>query len=358
MSRPSRLAPLLAAAMAAAILPSVASAAGGTVVVVNPSDLGGTWFQSTLAGGAGAFEAGPGTPPLGGGSYAMRTLTPDDKVTLVTSTWTGEPLSDLTALDYSTYRDGTSTSPDFVAPSINVAIYTNAGGPGTGFATLVFEPLYSYGNDAIDDDVWQSWDAFAPTQTGFGGGWWATRSVGTICQTVCYTTFADFVANAPQATIISVGVNVGRGPASFIGAVDGLSVTMAGVTTTFDFEPLDLSKDGCKDGGWARFHDQEFRNQGDCVSWYASANGRAHKSAALAARDAKRIERAAAKAERAAERATKRTTDQPAAAQDASDGTPAATDDDAEDKGKPADKGKGAGKGKPDGAGKPAAKGD
>ena len=340
-----RLATLLAAIMALALMPAAVAASGGTVVTVNQTNLDVDWFQATLATGAGGFEAGPATPPLGDGSYAMRALTANDKVTLVTGAWLGHDLAELSALDYWTYRDAASTSPGYVAPSINIAIYTNAGGPNTGFATLVYEPLYAYGNDAIDDGVWQSWDAFAPSQTGFAGGWWTTQPVGSVCKTDCYVPFAAFVANAPDATIISVGVNVGRGPASFIGAVDGLSLTMDGATTTYDFEPLDASKDGCKDGGWVDFHDHAFRNQGDCVSWYASADGQAHRSAALALRDAKRAEQAAEKAERAAKRAAEhaadRAADRPAAAET----------------GKPADKGKSAEKGKPDDAGKPADKG-
>ena len=313
---PRRLTVLAAAAFAIAALPASAAAAGGTVVTVNQTDLGTTWFQSTLATGEGAFEAGPGSPPLGDGSFAMRAFTADDKVTLVTGAWLGQPLADLTGLDYWTYRDGASTSPSYVAPSINIAIFTNIDGPGTGFATLVYEPLYAFGNDAINDDAWQWWDTFVPGQQGFAGGWWATRQVGSICQTACYTTFDDIVANAPDATILSVGVNVGRGPASFIGATDGLSVTYLGETTTFDFEPLAEDKDGCKDGGWADFHDQTFTNQGQCVSWFASVNGREHRADAAneqaerraerkAEQAAERAERAAARAERASDKAAK-----------------------------------------------------
>lgn len=307
---PRRLAMLTIAALALAALPTTVSAAGGTVVTVNQTDLGITWVQATLLTGEGAFEAGPGTPPLGDGSYAMRTQTANDKVTLVTGAWFEQPLADLTGLDYWTYRDGTSTSPSYVAPSINVAIFTNASGPGTGFATLVYEPLYAFGNDAILDDTWQHWDTFVPGEAGFAGGWWVTRQVGAICAIACYTTFEDIVANAPDATIISVGVNVGRGPATFLGATDALSVTYGGATTTFDFEPLVEDKDGCKDGGWADFHDQTFTNQGRCVSWFASENGRAHRADAAneaAERRAEReAERAAQRAERAADRAAEK----------------------------------------------------
>jgi hypothetical protein len=290
---PRRLAALLIATLAVSLAPVAAAAAGGTIVTVNQTDLGQTWFEQTLVTGEGAFEVGPSSPPLGHGSYAMRAFTPDDKDTLVTNLYTGQPLGAISGLDYWTYRDASSTSPSFVAPSINIAIFTNATGPGTGFATLVYEPLYAFGNGAIHDDVWQHWDTFAPTQTGFGGGWWTTRQVGGVCAFGCYTDFATLLANAPDATIISVGVNVGRGPATFIGAVDGLSVTAEGVTSTFDFEDLSLDKDGCKDGGWMDFHASDYRNQGDCVSFYASAGRQGPKdSSPAAAAGARGVERA------------------------------------------------------------------
>ena len=291
----------IAGAFLAVILPGHALAAG--VVTVTPADLGTSWDWSGLGAGTGAFVAGPASPPLGVGSFEMTTAVENvDKSTLVTSDFTGDRLSDLSALSYWTYRSSASTSASFTAPSVNIAIFTNADGPGTGFATLVFEPLYAFGNGAIQDDVWQAWDTFAPTQTAFAGGWWVTRQVGALCPSACYADFATIVANAPDATILSVGLNVGRGPASFIGAVDGLSLTMAGETTTYDFEPLRADKAGCKDGGWVDFVAPTFRNQGDCVSW-VTTGGRNDGAGPAVAPTAKP---SAAKAARAEDRVTRR----------------------------------------------------
>jgi hypothetical protein len=186
-------------------------------------------------------------------------------------------------MDYWTFRDGSSTSPSYIAPSINVAIFTNDPSPGMGFATLVFEPLYAYGNDAIHPDEWQHWDTQHVTPGGFPGGWWVTRPVGGICATACYTSLAAIEAEAPDATIIALGVNVGRGPASFVGNVDALSLTMAGEQTTYDFELLDESKASCKQDGWKEFHNPPYRNQGDCVSFFASDNRHGPKVHDLAA---------------------------------------------------------------------------
>jgi hypothetical protein len=284
-TRARRLSGLIAAAMTAALLPATVQAAG--TVEVNQTNLGVDWLHTTLGPtGAGAFVDGPAAPPLGSGSFSMTTLVDNvDKSTLVTGEWTGRSLSDLSGIEYWTYRSSTSTSESFAAPSINIAIFTNAAGPNTGFATLVFEPLYSYGNDAIDDDEWQQWDGLAPSVTGFAGGWWTTQPVGSICATTCYATLADLQTQAPLATILSVGLNVGRGPASFIGAVDALSLTMAGEVTTYDFELLHPGKDSCKDGGWRDYNALPliFKNQGDCVSHFASAKRQGPKPEAAAA---------------------------------------------------------------------------
>jgi hypothetical protein len=289
-TRTRRLSLTVVAAAMTILLPSTAFAAG--IDRVNPTDLGVSWFFTALESGHGEFRKGPADPPLGTGSFEMDTYQNNvDKATLVTSDWTRRPLSELSALDYWTYRDPSSTSMSFVAPSINIAIFTNASGPDTGFATLVFEPLYSYGNDAIHDGEWQHWDTLAPSVTGFAGGWWTTRAVGSICAVACYTTLAGLQTQAPNATIISVGLNVGRGPASFIGAVDALSLTMAGATTTYDFEPLQVDKAGCKEGGWQDFHASGYRNQGDCVSFFASANRHGPKPETVIAKTERRADR-------------------------------------------------------------------
>ena len=243
---------------------------------------------------------------MGAGSFEMDTLVENvDKATLTTSDWTGDSLSELSALDYWTYRDPASTSPSFVAPSINIAILTNAAGPGTGFATLVFEPLYSYGNAAIQNGEWQHWDTFAASQTGFAGGWWTTRDVGTNCAFACYATIETLQALAPNATILSVGLNVGRGPASFVGAVDALSLTMAGARTTYDFESLQADKDGCKKSGWQDFHASDYKNQGDCVSFFASEKRRGPKPAIATGNAEHRSSRAVASTTKAHAAATK-----------------------------------------------------
>ena len=51
------------------------------------------------------------------------------------------------------------------------------------------------------------------------------------------------------------------------------SSDFAGTTSTFAADVL-TSKDQCRKGGWATSHPQTFRNQGDCVSYFASSGAR------------------------------------------------------------------------------------
>ena len=225
---------------------------------------------------------GPDSPPFGIGSLQ---LTADDlstdKVTLVTDAFDGRPIAELEALSYWTYRDGSSTSAGHVVPSINIFI-TNAGPDGeVTWAPLVWEPIYPFGAGAITDGIWQQWDTMAESETNLAGGWWSTRALGAICAFDCFVSWETVQEENPHATIIvagsgagAVGINLGRGPGgSFLGAADGLLLTMDGATTTFDFEPKALEKGECKDGGWRNLTDGEgrpFVNQGDCVSYFAS----------------------------------------------------------------------------------------
>jgi hypothetical protein len=68
---------------------------------------------------------GPQNPPAGVGSFEMETATDADKVTLFNYDHAGTPLSAITAIGYSTYRDPTSTADAGQLPSINIQIDKN-----------------------------------------------------------------------------------------------------------------------------------------------------------------------------------------------------------------------------------------
>ena len=82
----------------------------------------------------------------------------------------------------------------------------------------------------------------------------------------------------PNAAILSFGVNVGHGPAgTFNGNADALTLGLNTNTTVYNFEHAItlVGKDERKDGGWMTSTSTTFKNQGDCVSFFASA-GKTH----------------------------------------------------------------------------------
>lgn len=252
-----------------------AQALSGTVVTEANLDV--DWFILDQRGdGSLAFVNGPATPPLNNGSLQMSVLTGADKIRLLTDRHVGTLLSELEGLTYSTYRDSSSTAANIV-PSINMEIDFNGAEEG-GFATLVWEPLYAYGAGAINNDTWQLWDTFAPSQATFAGGWWSTRDFGDIDAFNDFVSWETIMDNVSEDAFMGrVGVNLGTGPAgSFLGNVDALALDFTGGETVYNFETIaDISKEECKDGGWQTFTEPEFRNQGDCVSYFASG-GKTH----------------------------------------------------------------------------------
>lgn len=283
MNKRARLAVLAAAVAGLMGIAGPAWAATNTVTV-NESSLGNGWTLYADNAASGAFVNGPATPPAGAGSFQFN-IPDGGKVTLSTKTVAGPLLSAVDAVSYSTYRVGSSTMPGYVAPSLNMEICTGGlvGTTCTGYATLVWEPVYAYGttangNNPIVNDTWQTWDALGHTNTSYTGGWWSTKDIPGVPAFSSFVSLAAIQTNNPNAVILSFGVNVGHGPAgTFSGNVDALTLGLNGTTTVDNFEhAVTLAgKDQCKDGGWMTSTSPAFKNQGDCVSDFAS-NGKSH----------------------------------------------------------------------------------
>ena len=228
-----------------------------------------SWVMYTRLAGNGAFVTGPSQPPLGVGSLALVTPTAADKVTLFNYDHVGTLLRSINAISYATYRDPASTATAGQLPSINMEIDYNGSAPG-GFSTLVFEPIYNPSQGAIQNGVWQTWNAYS-------GIWWSTRDIPGVCATTCYVRWADIVAANPNAVIGGgFGVNQGSGNGGLSAASDALALGTSGSSVTYDFEPFrtPVTKDDCKNGGWMRLRTRDgaaFKNQGQCVS-YANHN--------------------------------------------------------------------------------------
>lgn len=268
------------------------------------------WVLYTRAGTpptAGAFVDGPATPPEGTGSLQLSTVTGAEKVFLFNYDHVGTPIAEVDDIAYSTYRQAGSAQQ---VAALNVQIDSNGAAPA-GFATLVFEPVYNTDQGTVESGEWQDWDA-APN-----GIWWSTQPINGQCAGAtadCDKTWAEIVANNPEATILAVGVNQGSGNPGLVSSVDAFTFD----ETTYDFEVVgdadgdgvkddtdncvddanadqadadgdgqgDVcdadddndgipdtedtnSKDDCKKGGYTRFVNPTFKNQGECVSYFA-----------------------------------------------------------------------------------------
>lgn len=91
----------------------------------------------------------------------------------------------------------------------------------------------------------------------------------------CPAVPADMDDLSAGSTIRMFALNVGDTSASDLGLdghLDNVVVETAADTTVYDFEPVITvaDKEGCKNGGWMASNSPVFKNQGDCVSSFAS----------------------------------------------------------------------------------------
>lgn len=228
------------------------------------------WVLYTRNAGNGTFRVGPGTPPSGVGSFETTTPTGADKVTLFNFQHVGTALSDIDALSYATYRAANPADTDAQLPAINIQVDVNGAAPG-GFTTLVFEPVYNTTQGAIQDNTWQTWDAYSGGQA----IWWSSNPIPSAPNRDTFVTWDTIVAANPDAVIGGIGINQGSGNGALIASTDVLTVGSNGDCVTYDFEPYKVAtaKDQCKNGGYnsvKRADGSSFKNQGDCVSYVSN----------------------------------------------------------------------------------------
>lgn len=160
---------------------------------------------------------------------------------------TSVPLADVgePSLDYTT-NSGT------IPPGFQLVVDFN--GDGTPDGILVGEPTY-YGN------TWWATNGSAPfvkdgapsTGGGFGSAY--------------YGTLDQWRAAFPDANVVDFGFSLGSGVLGdyLLNAID-----FAGTTYTFAPSVTLNSKNDCKNGGWATSTNPVYKNQGQCVSHFAS----------------------------------------------------------------------------------------
>ena len=213
-------------------LPSMASAAPTTVVVTStdlvtgvPSP--GQFVVINQSGGHGGVGTvlGPATPPLGPGSLQLTVTGTADHWSVYNYDHIGTPLSNITALGYSTYTDNGTTDP-ILQIEINPGNTTGTD-RGVTYSTLNFEPYLQSGG--VTPDAWQPWNVLS-------GKVWGTNLGG--APEDAPLTWSSFLATYPNATIKGgFGVNVGSGWSAMTGEADALTIGTAATAITYIFEP-------------------------------------------------------------------------------------------------------------------------
>ena len=225
------------------------SCVGSGSTVVTPANMQGwiLWDDSTDSPtGTATMVTGPATPPIRTGSarFLLNPSIADKQNLLLPTVYGGTRLDSITNLRYSTYRssvDGGNNLAVTLAFDMDYDL-TDAATPFSG--RLVFEPYETFPG-GVPQNTWQAWSPLA-------GKWYASRApYNALCSQAVPCTWAQVLANWPNAGIGTVfsGVYLRAGSpwGAFDGNVDGLTIGVNGVNTTYDFEPAS-TLDTCDDG--------------------------------------------------------------------------------------------------------------
>jgi Fibronectin type III domain len=183
-----------------------------------------------------SFVTGPAPTPLGTGSAQLSTPGTNDRHIIATSAYAGTPLANITSMSYSAFQPNPYAGLQ-LAPAMQFDI--NYLGPTDVpyRGRLVFEPT---ANGAVNAG-WQSWNAL-------NGVWWGSFSgntgFGGLCGQASPCTWAQVLANWPNATIRGATLVKAGGAASWAGFVGNVDAVKIGVDdgagtvteTTYDFE--------------------------------------------------------------------------------------------------------------------------
>jgi hypothetical protein len=209
-----------------------------TVVVVKPSDMQGWGFLQETATGSGSIVAGP-VGGFGDGSVNLIVDGTGGEI-IGKAAYLGTELSDITRLEYSTYRSSGG-------PALAVALQFNFDGDVTDAnnawqGRLVYEP---YHTQTVLDDTWQVWDAMDDDAGSGTGNWWfsnVTHATNSGCTMANPCTWAEVLAAFPDGgvhnTLGGVVLKAGGGwTGGFDGNVDALTIGVNWDSTTYNFEP-------------------------------------------------------------------------------------------------------------------------
>lgn len=247
------LAGLGASLLLALGIPMAAYAATTTVTPSNPQG----WIFNGDPTTATPYEFSEAEFSTGEGSLYVNPIgdtNPRDK--FIAALPLGIPVADLDSVSYDFLIAGDGTVVD--ANQFYLNVYTNLPG-STTFYDCRFDYVPTAGSTT--DFTTATFDATA-TPTAIAGA-------------NCPATLAEMVAGS---TVKFIAVNVGdtsTNDTGLAGYLDNVIVNINGDSNAYDFEqnPVTLTtKEACKNNGWKTSEAPIFKNQGDCVSSFASNN--------------------------------------------------------------------------------------
>lgn len=202
-------------------------------ITVRPSSLQG-WagVDDNGNGGSLSFVNGPAVAPLGSGSAELQVNTANQGYMLAKSgAYGGTKLSDITAIDYSTY---TTSGNNLVAPSVQLNVTPDVNGTAAWYGRLVYEPYMN--SETVPDGQWNTWNAAE-------GKWWLSKpsSFGDRCAQDSPCTFEELISFYPNIGIntgiyAGVGFKVGSSWTNYTGSVDNFHFASATNNDRYDFE--------------------------------------------------------------------------------------------------------------------------
>jgi len=176
--------------------------------------------------------------------HGVKVTTPDDASKMYARFSTSFALSDVTKMSYKTFK---YTSADtLVVPAYEIEVFLSGHtGVTTGvnadpvpvgwvdpnYTTLVYEPYQAEGNAAIQENVWQSWNAYQ----GGAAKWWSTHPLTGIPGDKGQSTpepWSAILAAYPHAIGFDYDLNQGTNNTGAVTAFDDLTFgTKTGCTT-------------------------------------------------------------------------------------------------------------------------------
>ena len=242
-----------------------ALAAVKNTVVVTPTNEQG-FMAYAESGGTVSFVADPQAPS---GTGALRLTTNNTNESLAQYIKeTNTLLSSIRELSYFTKQNAGSSETAAANFALGVDLDGAANGSETGFTFLIYEPYLQ--EQPIIPGTFQFQDVdqgrIYSTST-------VTCSNGTIQAAPGgvgrFYTLSEIQQTCPEAVVTLFGVFIGSFNPNYDVEVDLLNFN----GTIFDFEPTGtaptspVSKEDCKNGGFSRFTNPSFKNQGQCIQF-------------------------------------------------------------------------------------------